>query len=166
MAEIHRVSKCLRGRSWYLDYYIAGRRHRPALGPIPETEAELQRRHMEIQLAKRAGLNIEPASAGPNPLGKDYLTMNEAALYCGVSESQFDSQYKHYGLLAVPFMGTLLFRKLDLQGAIEKQWQKYTELPSDYKDKVGISTTTLLDGVTDLPSARSRRQRPKSDASK
>ena len=65
MAEIHRVTKRLRGHSWYLDYYIAGRRHQPTLGPISETEAEVRREQIELRLARRAAVRLEPGATGP-----------------------------------------------------------------------------------------------------
>ena len=43
MAALRRVSKFLRGRSWYLDYYeVDGQRRKPSLGPISEAEAEVR----------------------------------------------------------------------------------------------------------------------------
>ena len=73
-----------------------------------------------------------------NLLGKDYLTVDEAAHYCCVSVSQFREHAKHYGLLPIRFMGRVIYRKNDLQGAIETEWQHYGGLASSYAGGVGI----------------------------
>ena len=101
-----------------------------------------------------------------NLLGKDYLTREEAAHYCCVSLSQFETQHRCYGLLPFRFMGRVVFRKVDIQAAMESQWQRYTESGSAFAGIAGPSTTTLLDAVTDLPSVRSRRQRPRRDVNR
>lgn len=59
-----------------------------------------------------------------NLLGKDYLTEAEAAHYACVSESQFRAKAREYGILAVRFMGKKVFRKTDIQRAIENEWQR------------------------------------------
>lgn len=53
--------------------------------------------------------------------GKDYLRESEAAEYCCVSHSQFKAQYSHYGLTPIYFMGRKVFRRTDLQRAIERE---------------------------------------------
>ena len=65
-----------------------------------------------------------------NLLGKEYLTESEAAHYCGVSESQFRKRSREYGLVPGVFMGKKLFRRTDLQVAIERSWQRYAEMGS------------------------------------
>lgn len=54
-----------------------------------------------------------------NLLGKDYLTVIEAAHYAGVSVAQFNRHRKAYGITPRRFMGKVLYRKADLQAAIE-----------------------------------------------
>jgi len=60
-----------------------------------------------------------------NLTGKDWLTVHEAAFYCGVSESQFRKNSIAYGLAPRKFMGKQLYEKAALYTAIygSKQWQ-------------------------------------------
>lgn len=50
--------------------------------------------------------------------GKDWLTVDEAAHYCGVSRSQFDARAPDYGLQPRNFMGKKLYEKSQLYQAI------------------------------------------------
>ena len=50
----------------------------------------------------------------------EYLTMREAAKFCGVSYDHFRRERASYGIAAIYFMGKRLFRKTDLVDAIEK----------------------------------------------
>ena len=50
----------------------------------------------------------------------EYLTMREAAQFCGVSYEHFCRQRASHGIAAIYFMGKRLFRKTDLVDAIEK----------------------------------------------
>jgi hypothetical protein len=52
--------------------------------------------------------------------GKDWLTVEEAAHYCGVSKSQFAACAPDYGLVARRFMGKKLFERAALYAAIAK----------------------------------------------
>jgi len=57
----------------------------------------------------------------PNELniaGKDWLTVDEAAHYCGVSRSQFAACAPDYGLVARRFMGKKLYERSALHEAI------------------------------------------------
>ena len=56
--------------------------------------------------------------------GKDYLTIAEAAHFCGVSESQFREKAPRYGLTPRKFMGKVLYRRADLKEAIESAWRQ------------------------------------------
>lgn len=49
-----------------------------------------------------------------------YLTLREAAEFCGVSYDHFIRSRADYGISAINFMGKKLFRKSDLIFAIEK----------------------------------------------
>lgn len=57
--------------------------------------------------------------------GKDYFTAQEAASYCCVSFSQFRAKSVEMGILPFKFMGKLVYRRSDLQRAIESEakWQ-------------------------------------------
>lgn len=57
--------------------------------------------------------------------GKDWLTVIEAAHYCGVSNSQFRKYALAYGLTPRKFMGKQLYEKAALYNAIygSEQWQ-------------------------------------------
>ncbi|HYQ25120.1 hypothetical protein [Stenotrophomonas sp.] len=50
--------------------------------------------------------------------GKDWLTVDEAAHYCGVSVSQFNSKAGECGLSPRQFMGKKLYEKSELYRAI------------------------------------------------
>lgn len=56
--------------------------------------------------------------------GKDWLTVTEAAFYCGVSEDHFRRRAAEYGLVPRNFMGRQLYEKAALYAAIHgaKQW--------------------------------------------
>jgi hypothetical protein len=53
-----------------------------------------------------------------NIVGKDWLTVTEAAHYCGVSERQFRENAPGYGLVARRFMGKQLYETAALYRAI------------------------------------------------
>lgn len=55
--------------------------------------------------------------------GLDYLTQKQAARYAGVSLSQFKAKAAEYRILPQRFMGKMLYRKTDIQRAIENQWR-------------------------------------------
>ena len=59
-----------------------------------------------------------------NLSGKDYFTEDESAFYCCVSPSQFRAKRAEYGLQGFTFMGKKLYRKADLQQALEAAWQR------------------------------------------
>lgn len=53
-----------------------------------------------------------------NIAGKDWLTVDEAAHYCGVSNSQFRKHAASYGICPRNFMGKQLYEKNALYTAI------------------------------------------------
>ena len=53
--------------------------------------------------------------------GKDYLTEREAAHYCCVSYSHFRDKRLESGNPMIQFMGKRIYRRQDLQSAIEKR---------------------------------------------
>ena len=55
-------------------------------------------------------------------LQKDFLTTAEAAVYCGVSERHFRRKTEETCIASVFFMGKRLFKRRDLQKAIEKRY--------------------------------------------
>ncbi|HIE5355880.1 TPA: hypothetical protein ACXNP2_002491 [Stenotrophomonas maltophilia] len=59
-------------------------------------------------------------------LGKDWLTADEAAHYCGVSVSQFNARAHEYDLDPRKFMGKKLYAKAALYQAIygAKAWTR------------------------------------------
>ncbi|WP_414539284.1 hypothetical protein [Stenotrophomonas forensis] len=59
-------------------------------------------------------------------VGKDWLTVDEAAHYCGVSRSQFDSNIADYSIEPRNFMGKKLYEKAALYSAIygSRQWSR------------------------------------------
>lgn len=56
--------------------------------------------------------------------GKDWLTIKEAAFYCGVSVAQFNARAPELGLAPRNFMGNKLYEKAALHRAIHlsSQW--------------------------------------------
>ena len=58
--------------------------------------------------------------------GKDWLTVEEAAHYCGVSNSQFRKNALSYGLTPRRFMGKQLYEKAALYAAIQgaEEWRR------------------------------------------
>jgi hypothetical protein len=64
-------------------------------------------------------------SAAPHIVGKDYLTRQEAAWYACISPRQFDQMRRLHGIAGIPWAGKVVYRKTDIQRAIEQaaQWQ-------------------------------------------
>ncbi len=60
-----------------------------------------------------------------NLLGKDYLNEEEAAHYACCSESQFRARAADYGIMPLRkrWMGRTIYRKADIQAAIENEWR-------------------------------------------
>ena len=55
-------------------------------------------------------------------LEKDFLTVAEAAVYCGVSERHFRRKTDENCIASVFFMGKKLFKRKDLTKAIERKY--------------------------------------------
>lgn len=53
-------------------------------------------------------------------VGKDYLTRQEAALYACMSLRHWDAMSRLYGIRGIPWAGKLVYRKSDIQRAIER----------------------------------------------
>ncbi|MGZ5259033.1 MAG: hypothetical protein ACXWC0_15540, partial [Burkholderiales bacterium] len=58
-----------------------------------------------------------------NLVGKDYFTILEAAHYACVSRSQFLEHAAANGIFPARWMGKPIYRKADIQRAIERHWQ-------------------------------------------
>jgi hypothetical protein len=58
-------------------------------------------------------------------LGKDYLDEIEAAHYACVSPSNFREKAARHNILPVRFMGKKVYRRVDIQRAIEKEWRRF-----------------------------------------
>ena len=71
--------------------------------------------------------------------GKDWLTVDEAACYCGVSVSQFNARAHEYDLDPREFMGKKLYEKSALYQAIysARKWS-----PSQSTGAKGSPTST------------------------
>jgi hypothetical protein len=80
--------------------------------PLPQLEAEI------------AALRQLLAAFRFDLAGKDWLTVEEAAYYCGVSISQFNTKAAGYSLTPRNFMGKKLYEKAALYRAIHEasQW--------------------------------------------
>lgn len=59
-----------------------------------------------------------PKKSELNLSGKDWFTVEEAAHYCGVSDTQFRKHALDYGLQPRRFMGKQLYEKAALYAAI------------------------------------------------
>lgn len=78
---------------------------------------------VEVELASlRFQLGLSRADLS----GKDWLTVEEAAFYCGVSTSQFNAKANEYSLVPRNFMGKKLYEKTSLYSAIHKasEWKR------------------------------------------
>lgn len=80
--------------------------------PLPQLEAEIAALRQQL-----AALRFDLA-------GKDWLTVEEAAHYCGVSASQFSAKAPEYSLEPRKFMGKKLYEKAALYRTIHgaSQW--------------------------------------------
>ncbi|HDS1543835.1 TPA: hypothetical protein QEL09_000166 [Stenotrophomonas maltophilia] len=68
--------------------------------------------------------------------GKDWLTVEESAHYCGVSVSQFNSKAREYDLSPRQFMGKKLYEKSELYRAIHSS--------SGWKSKVAAGASPSI----------------------
>ncbi len=87
--------------------------------------------------------------------GKDWLTVEEAAHYCGVSNSQFRKNALNYGLSPRRFMGKQLYEKAALYAAIQgaEEWQRFDSTgvaarPTSTGQKAGTAFAGPLGNLT------------------
>ena len=85
--------------------------------------------------------------------GKDWFTELEAAAYCGLSLSQFRSEYRQHNIHPRRFGGKKLYSRSDLYAAIAAapEWQ-----PSTSAGAPGISVGAKVASNSADPSARLR----------
>jgi len=85
--------------------------------------------------------------------GKDWFTEQEAATYCGLSLSQFRSEYRHHNIHPRRFGGKKLYSRADLYAAIAAapEWQPSTSVAAP-----GISVGAKVASNSADPSARLR----------
>lgn len=98
--------------------------------------------------------------------GKDWLTVDEAAHYCGVSLRQFNEHANDYGLQARNFMGRKLYAKADLYQAIygARLWQSSAS-PANGRPSTGaISTRNSASLSERLRPVRLRPYKPRKKA--
>jgi len=88
--------------------------------PLPQLEAEIAALRQQL-----AALRFDLA-------GKDWLTVEEAAHYCGVSTSQFNAKAAEYSLQPRNFIGKKLYEKPALYRAIHGASQWNREPPRGY----------------------------------
>lgn len=86
-----------------------------------ETIQSLRRMEAELGAVRR-----ELAVLRYDLSGKDWLTVEEAAHYCGVSASQFNAKAPECGLEPRSFMGKKLYEKAGLHRAIHgaRPWER------------------------------------------
>jgi len=82
--------------------------------------------------------------------GKDWLTVEEAAHYCGVSNSQFRKNAMGYGLTPRRFMGKQLYEKAALYAAIEgaEEWRRFAARPTSTGRKAASAFAGPLGNLT------------------
>lgn len=71
-------------------------------------------------LLERPGRHLDLA-------GRDYLDLPHAAAYAQVSESQFRAKALEYGLISFWWMGKKVWRKGDIQRAMEREFARQTQ---------------------------------------
>lgn len=59
-------------------------------------------------------------------LGKDYLDPVEAAEYACVPLPEFEAQAEQHGIASFTWMGRVVYRKADIQAAMERAWRQST----------------------------------------
>lgn len=91
-----------------------------------------------------AALRQQLATLRVDLSGKDWLTVDEAAHYCGVSRSQFDARASEYNLQPRQFMGKKLYEKSVLYAAISSAtgWDGMVVQPGR-ASTMGLSPTAL-----------------------
>jgi len=87
--------------------------------------------------------------------GKDWLTVDEAAHYCGVSISQFNTKAMGYSLVPRNFMGKKLYEKAALYRAI------YDATPWARGTPQGIASAPISSDVADALARLARYERKK-----
>lgn len=81
--------------------------------------------------------------------GKDWLTVEEAAFYCGVSNSQFRKNALIYGLSPRRFMGKQLYEKAALYAAIQgaEEWQRFDSTgAAERHTSTGLKAASAFEG--------------------
>ena len=96
-------------------------------------------------------------AADLNILGKDYLTREEAAFYACMSPRHWDEMRKLHGIVGIPWAGKIVYRKSDIQRAIEQAWQQSADVAN-----LGFSNGERTGGVSARASAQRRSARPSS----
>jgi len=104
-----------------------------------------------------------------NLLGKDWLTVIEAAHYCGVHPDTFAKRANEYGLHPRNFMGKKLYEKAELYRAIHQSpiWHG-AHAPSSTALPVSIMGTGVSQSVEEAlkklrqPTRRGPSKRPRS----
>lgn len=102
-----------------------------------------------------AALRAQLAKLGVNLTGKDWLTVEEAAHYCGVSRSQFDSRAAGCGIEPRNFMGKKLYEKAALYRAI------YDATPWARGTPQGIAPAPISSDLADTMARLARYERKK-----
>lgn len=93
-----------------------------------------------------------------NLSGKDWLTVDESAFYCGVSVSQFYARADEYNLVPRMFMGKKLYEKAALYQAIYSA-EKWSRSQSTGGTVSRISTGAKAANEAASPSVASAHER-------
>lgn len=105
-----------------------------------------------------AALRAQLAKLAVNLSGKDWLTVEEAAFYCGVSVAQFYAKAPEYGVVPRNFMGKKLFEKAALYRSISgaREWTpRRLTVPAS-----APTSPEMASAVAKLASYEKRRGRP------
>jgi len=102
-----------------------------------------------------AALRAQLAKLAINLSGKGWLTVEEAAFYCGVSVAQFNAKAPGLGLAQRNFMGKKLYEKTALYRAI------YDATPWARGTPQGTAPTPISADVADAMGRLARYERKK-----
>lgn len=82
--------------------------------------------------------------------GKDWLTVDEAAHYCGVSVSQFRTRAGEYDLSPRQFMGKKLYEKNELYRAIHDSGSWRSRSAATSAPSVGTTSPQVAEALARL----------------
>lgn len=96
--------------------------------------------------------------------GKDYFTVDEAAHFSCVCNSQFRAKAKEYGIQPFPWMGKQVYRRIDLVRAMERAHELSMESdPAPDSPSVQRTGFEILAAVAARKARRAAREKGRTD---